>query len=68
MHFTEANCPGEIIETERGSNGFGYDPIFLLAGRGLTMAELSSEEKNQVSHRALAVKGALSYLRSHLVG
>lgn len=68
MHFTEGICPGEIIEAERGSNGFGYDPIFLLTGRGLTMAELSDEEKNQLSHRALAVKAALPYLRSHLVG
>jgi len=54
MHFTEGICPGEIIFQERGSHGFGYDPIFLLPKLGKTMAELSMEEKNQVSHRARA--------------
>jgi len=55
IFFTEGNCPGEIIPEERGTNGFGYDPIFLLSSRGLTMAELITSEKNQVSHRALAI-------------
>ena len=53
-HFTEGVCPGEIIPSERGSYGFGYDPIFLLPKLGKTMAELSMEEKNRVSHRARA--------------
>lgn len=63
LFFTEGNCPGEIIPDERGNNGFGYDPIFLLTAPGKTMAELSMDEKNQLSHRALAVKAALPILR-----
>lgn len=59
---TEGTCEGEIIEEERGRNGFGYDPIFLMAGMVYTMAELSTEEKNQLSHRARAVKAALPLL------
>ena len=58
VFYTEGNCPGEIIPEERGTNGFGYDPIFLLSSRGLTMAELITSEKNQVSHRALAIQAA----------
>jgi XTP/dITP diphosphohydrolase len=56
VFYTEGNCPGEIIPEERGTYGFGYDPIFLLTTRGLTMAELITSEKNQVSHRALAIQ------------
>jgi XTP/dITP diphosphohydrolase len=63
-YFTQGNCPGEIITVERGSNGFGYDPIFLLPELGLTMAELSMEEKNQHSHRARAIKAALPILNA----
>jgi XTP/dITP diphosphohydrolase len=57
-YLTEGICPGEIIPEERGQNGFGYDPVFLLPDLGLTMAELSMEEKNRRSHRALAVLAA----------
>ncbi len=60
--YTQGNCPGEIILAERGTNGFGYDPIFLIPTAGLTMAELSMDEKNQLSHRARAVKAALPVL------
>jgi XTP/dITP diphosphohydrolase len=45
---------GEIAESPRGRVGFGYDPIFVLAEDGRTMAELPEEEKNAVSHRGLA--------------
>lgn len=51
-------CPGEIIPEQRGTGGFGYDPIFLLPETGRTMAELSSQEKNRLSHRARAVHNA----------
>ena len=47
---------GEIAESPRGANGFGYDPLFLLPDRGLTMAELSEEEKDLVSHRGRAAR------------
>lgn len=55
---TEGVCPGEIIPDERGSDGFGYDPIFMLPELGRTMAQLSMEEKNVVSHRARAILDA----------
>lgn len=58
IHFTEGICAGEIISQERGHNGFGYDPIFLVPTLGKTMAELSMNEKNRISHRAQAVIAA----------
>ncbi len=58
IRFAEGVCEGEIIDMERGTNGFGYDPIFSLPGTGRTMAELPAEEKNRVSHRARAVNAA----------
>jgi len=62
LHFAEGRCPGEIIPDERGDNGFGYDPIFLLPELGRTMAQLTMEEKNHLSHRARAVRSARSIL------
>jgi XTP/dITP diphosphohydrolase len=60
--FADGNCHGEIIAEERGGNGFGYDPIFYIPEMKCTMAELSMEEKNRLSHRALAVRNALPIL------
>src|SRR5512138_526253 len=48
--LAEGWCEGEIIPEERGTGGFGYDPIFLLPELGKTMAELSPENKNRISH------------------
>ena len=62
MYFSEGVCPGEIIPEERGDHGFGYDPIFQLQETGLTMAELSMEQKNILSHRAKAVLNARTVL------
>ena len=56
LHNGEGVCEGEIIPEARGLGGFGYDPIFLVQGTGRTMAELAMEEKNRLSHRALAVQ------------
>jgi XTP/dITP diphosphohydrolase len=61
--FGEGNCYGEIIPQELGSNGFGYDPIFFIPEMESTMAQLSMEEKNRLSHRALAVQNVLPLLR-----
>ena len=58
LQIIEGLCQGEIIPEERGTGGFGYDPIFLLSNLGKTMAELSMEEKNRLSHRARAVMNA----------
>ena len=59
----EGECQGEIISEEHGTFGFGYDPIFLIRYLGKTMAELSLEEKNRISHRAKAVRAIKPYLR-----
>lgn len=56
LHYTQGICPGEIILEERGTNGFGYDPIFYLPERGCTMAELPEAEKNLLSHRGRAIQ------------
>jgi XTP/dITP diphosphohydrolase len=64
VQYAEGICEGEIIPEERGVNGFGYDPIFLFPPLGRTMAELSMEEKNQLSHRARAVMAARPLLVS----
>jgi XTP/dITP diphosphohydrolase len=64
LYYAQGNCSGQIITEERGSNGFGYDPIFLLPDIGLTMAELTMDEKNQRSHRARAIKAALPILHA----
>lgn len=56
MHMTEGEVEGRITTEERGSGGFGYDPIFLLPELGRTMAELAPEEKNALSHRGRAVR------------
>ena len=47
---------GRIGYEEKGENGFGYDPIFVLPDRGLTTAQLSPEEKNRISHRGNALR------------
>jgi XTP/dITP diphosphohydrolase len=60
----EGTCEGEIAYAPRGEHGFGYDPIFLLPERGVTMAELTQEEKNRISHRGQALRA----LRALLVG
>lgn len=55
---------GAIALVARGANGFGYDPLFEVPGRNLTAAELPEEEKNRVSHRALAAARLLELLRA----
>ena len=54
IELFEGEVHGEIAESPRGEAGFGYDPVFVVAGDGRTMAELSSQEKHSVSHRGLA--------------
>ena len=52
--LSEGRCEGAVTRAPRGTGGFGYDPLFVVAGGDKTMAELESEEKNRISHRALA--------------
>jgi XTP/dITP diphosphohydrolase len=66
VRYAEGACPGEIIPEERGTGGFGYDPIFLLEGQSQTMAELEDAEKNRLSNRGRAVRAAIPILREIL--
>lgn len=58
----EETCEGHIADYERGSGGFGYDPIFIPAEYDQTFGELNAETKNRISHRARAIKAAREYL------
>jgi XTP/dITP diphosphohydrolase len=58
VETVEGVCPGKIIDTLRGEHGFGYDPLFVPEGFSKTFAELSSAEKNKISHRARALEKA----------
>ena len=61
-HLFEGIVRGTIIEERRGEGGFGYDPIFVPEGYDRTFAELGSEVKNNISHRAKAVRQLAKYL------
>ena len=65
IFFAEGECIGEIIPEERGVDGFGYDSIFFIRSVNRTMADLSMEEKNHLSHRAKAVNQLTPLLRKH---
>ena len=62
VHLCQGVCDGVIGFQPQGDGGFGYDPIFFLPDLGCTMAELSLEEKNRVSHRAAAARAAEALL------
>jgi XTP/dITP diphosphohydrolase len=61
-HTFEGEIKGTIAYEPRGNNGFGYDPLFIPQGSRSTFAELTSEEKNRISHRAKAVEKLMEYL------
>ena len=56
---------GSITTEKRGDKGFGYDPVFVPEGHGLTFAELGTTVKNSISHRARAVMALCEYLKQH---
>jgi len=58
-------CEGVVLESPRGSGGFGYDPLVLLPALGRTMAEIPFDEKNRLSHRAVAFRALADALRAH---
>jgi XTP/dITP diphosphohydrolase len=63
VRLVEGMFEGRIAQEPRGTNGFGYDPIFLLPERGATSAELPPEEKNRISHRGQAAAKARALLK-----
>jgi XTP/dITP diphosphohydrolase len=62
MRIVTGVCEGEIATEPKGDQGFGYDPIFIVPSYGKTFAELGAEIKNQISHRAIALKKAREVL------
>ena len=67
---TRGECLGKIAEKQSGQNGFGYDPVFLTKDTDYTktMAEMSEEEKNKISHRGRALRKVLAYLQVKNLG
>ena len=65
-HLFEGILEGEIAPVRRGMDGFGYDPVFIPEGTGKTFAELGSDIKNRISHRALAVNQLIEYINHEL--
>jgi len=63
VELYSGECRGRIVAVSRGRDGFGYDPVFMLPETGKTMAELSPEEKNLISHRSDAARKALAALK-----
>ena len=61
----EGVVEGKITEEKRGSNGFGYDPIFQPNGYSSTFGEMSLKEKNKISHRAIAINKMVQYLKEN---
>lgn len=61
-------CEGEIARAPQGQGGFGYDPIFWLPERGMTMAQLTADEKHRISHRGQALRAIAPLLRQTLAG
>ncbi len=64
QHFFEGTVEGRIIAIRTGTEGFGYDPIFIPEGYDQTFAEMSLEEKNKISHRSQAVAKLVGFLNS----
>ena len=64
--FTEGELWGEILDEPRGSQGFGYDPLFYLSEKTQTLAELDAEEKNRISHRTMALEKMKEHIQ-HLL-
>lgn len=65
QHFFDGFIEGQIIKERRGEKGFGYDPIFIPNGYDKTFAEMSAEEKNAISHRAIAVNKLADFLKNY---
>jgi len=62
---SRGECPGILLRSPRGEGGFGYDPLFIPEGTNKTFAEMTAQEKNEISHRAKALWGLRELLESH---
>ncbi|WP_375241363.1 non-canonical purine NTP diphosphatase [Polaribacter sp.] len=65
QYIFEGICEGEILKEKQGEKGFGYDPIFKPLGFSESFAEMSSEEKNKISHRGLAIQKLVNFLNEN---
>jgi XTP/dITP diphosphohydrolase len=65
QHLFTGIINGTIITEKKGTNGFGYDPIFIAEGYSQTFAELTLEEKSSISHRGKAVKQLITFLNEY---
>lgn len=63
--YFEGTCNGEILEAERGAEGFGYDAVFQPAGFNKSFAEMDLDAKNKISHRGKAIRNLANYLQDH---
>lgn len=63
QHFFEGSILGDIVPARRGTEGFGYDPVFIPRGYSHTFAEMSAAQKNEISHRAIAVAKLVDFLK-----
>lgn len=64
---TEGYCEGMLLQAPRGTGGFGYDPLFFLPDLNKTMAEISLEEKNKISHRGMAVRHMVDKMAGYML-
>lgn len=67
LFSTVGECHGRIAYAPKGTNGFGYDPVFIPERTDLTMAELPEEEKNKISHRAIALNRVIDFISEFII-
>ena len=67
VYKTQGECIGSILKQEKGTGGFGYDPIFFVKSENKGMAELTKEQKAKVSHRAKALNNVLKFLKDEII-
>lgn len=63
LYVSHGECHGEIAKSQSGINGFGYDPVFVVKNTNKTMAEMSEDEKNLISHRGNALREMISFIK-----